>query len=81
MNSYIFFFTLGFLIDKITLFPFFLGFASGVLFTNKIDFSSFIEKIKNKYNEKFGEEIANTINKLKEQHFETNNQKKTKKQK
>ena len=75
MNSYIFFFTLGFLIDKITLFPFFLGFTSGILFSNKIELTDIIEKIKNKYNEKFGEEISNTINKLKEKNFEINKKK------
>lgn len=78
MNSYIFFFTLGFLIDKITLFPFVLGFTSGILFTNKIEISSLIEKIKNKYNERFGEDIKKTLNTLKKKHLDNNKPKKKK---
>ena len=81
MNSNLLFFTLGFLIDKISIFPFALGFvASTILFNKNENLIYIYEKVQNTYCKKVKEEVKNKLNEFnKNEKLEKKNNKKQKK--
>lgn len=76
MSYNLLFFTMGFLIDKISLFPFFLGLFSGcILFSNNEIINNLIKKFNDYYTTNIKSELEEKINFIKK------NKKKTMKNK